>query len=601
MILLSPKAQGHPGAQPDADGIGLAVSNSSSLQPIALRIPEVIDLDTDSDTNVTAHTQKKPLSTSRLGWREQSTDYVAPSFILPPEVKPIRFDTESPRPSPAYPGKSKTLQTSAYSHNVPIEDPLVEFPPTPSIAVVKSDVQLSRTPLADLDRVPFTQQQQQTTATTSPTKAGIRVDVPLTPSQLASRRREILTKLKQSVDFSKNNPDEVNEIFGSSGFSKVYDTSSHAKLFRKAAQKKRKNRIEPDSLMLDFGKLNLASASVTAIDKSRTRHPRKQARDILNERFKQQTYSAPLTFENRLNTRQLDGKFQFVDRYVLSKKIQKKKQQSFHPMRHCQCLDNQCNTDCACFRHVIDSDDDDGDQQRKRLESIQIYRRRQDGLVVLTDDFINHWHKTIDIFECGQSCTCSSECVNRVAQKGRTVPLQIFETRKCGFGVRSTKNIVEGQFIDVYLGEVLTDEEVSKREAAAEEDTPSYVMTLDNFITDPQAMFHVDGANYGSVMRFVNHSCNPNCKTYTVVMSGGSKHLYHVGFYAIKDIKAGTELTIDYDPLATTEEIDEVERLELGDEIVRCQCGEPNCRKRLWAKGKEKRARRKRLANTHDD
>ena len=160
---------------------------------------------------------------------------------------------------------------------------------------------------------------------------------------------------------------------------------------------------------------------------------------------------------------------------------------------------------------------------------------------------------------------------------------------------------MKGQFIDVYLGEVLIDEEINKREAAAEEDTPSYVMTLDNFITDPQAMFYVDGANFGSVMRFVNHSCNPNCKTYEVVMSGGSKHLYHVGFYAVKDIKANTELTIDYDPKAILEEMDEAEQLELDDEIVRCQCGEPNCRKRLWAEGKGKQRRRRRLVKTHDE
>lgn len=38
------------------------------------------------------------------------------------------------------------------------------------------------------------------------------------------------------------------------------------------------------------------------------------------------------------------------------------------------------------------------------------------------------------IYECNELCKCGSNCKNRLVQKGRTVPLEIFKTSKRGFG-----------------------------------------------------------------------------------------------------------------------------------------------------------------------
>jgi len=573
-------------------GTSATPASIQSKRPTTTKQVDVIELDIDSDNNASIRVKKK--LPEHLPSSSIPTGYVQPTFVLPKETKPIRFDTQSAQSASANSAESKPVQSTTQPNNVPARAPSIQIPPRHHPPQVQSNIQHLQKPLVNLDRTTLAQRQE-VKATVAPARIGIRIDVPPTPSQKASKRKELLTKLKESTDYAKASVDNINEVFGSSGFSKVYDTHSNQKPLQKAAQPKRKGKVDRDQVFLDFDKLGLESPVVTTTDKTAVRHPRKQALDISRERFNQQNHLAPLTFKNGREKRQLDGKFQFVGHYILSKPALKKKQQLIFPARQCQCADTKCEVDCACSRHVVD------DNSGKRVDSIQIYHRRADGLVVLTDKFIDHWYKTVDILECTQDCSCGDDCINRVAQKGRSLPLEIFETKKCGFGVRSTKDIVKGQFIDVYLGEVLIDEEINKREAAAEEDTPSYVMTLDNFITDPQAMFYVDGANFGSVMRFVNHSCNPNCKTYEVVMSGGSKHLYHVGFYAVKDIKANTELTIDYDPKAILEEMDEAEQLELDDEIVRCQCGEPNCRKRLWAEGKGKQRRRRRLVKTHDE
>ncbi len=81
----------------------------------------------------------------------------------------------------------------------------------------------------------------------------------------------------------------------------------------------------------------------------------------------------------------------------------------------------------------------------------------------------------------------------------------------------------------------------------------------------------IDG--HGTAM-FINHSCDPNCETDEV--EG------RVWIKAIRDIRAGEELTYDY-------------YLYDGDEDeARCNCGASNCRKTMYSP--EEIERRKRAA-----
>ena len=394
-----------------------------------------------------------------------------------------------------------------------------------------------------------------------------------------------MKKLKANVSYIREHPQEVSKVVGVLPF-------DNAKLdvgaLRKARQTKHKKFDRKD-----LG-LNFSSLSIQQLPQSTTLqlvHPRQQARQILQERFKQ-LQPAPLSFENRRNTRQINGKFQFVSDYILSKKVRMKaKKLPLLQPRDCQCIGG-CGLQCGCLplRQKMT-----GTNGIEHIVDVKTYIQRDDGTVVLSNEFIEKWSAEIRIFECGENCSCPQSCINRVVQKGRQIPLQVFETQHCGFGVRSPQDIVKGQFIDVYLGEVLTTSEVARREAAAEEDTPSYVMSLDLFIQDEQAIFHVDGEIFGSVTRFVNHCCEPNCTTLPVVLSNDTKHLYHVAFFATKDIPAGTELTIDYSPgSAEDEDI-------LDASAVQCRCGSQNCRKRLWPRSKEKRGRKRLLPSKDDD
>jgi histone-lysine N-methyltransferase SUV39H len=241
------------------------------------------------------------------------------------------------------------------------------------------------------------------------------------------------------------------------------------------------------------------------------------------------------------------------------------------------------------------------------------------------------------IYECNIKCRCGPKCKNRLVQKGRTVPLEIFKTKMRGFGecdslqpshlprytnttitgLRCPIPLIRGQYIDRYLGELITDAEADLRESTGGTTKASYLFSLDKFAStsddddksssssSPTALqksdcFVADGEKMGGPTRFINHSCDPNCRLFTVSYNRFDQRLYDLAFFALHDIKAGEELTFDYmDPeemevagqqqtasadveggaAITTDKMDDDDG---GAGMQDCFCGAANCRKRLW-------------------
>ena len=155
-------------------------------------------------------------------------------------------------------------------------------------------------------------------------------------------------------------------------------------------------------------------------------------------------------------------------------------------------------------------------------------------------------------------------------------------------GLRSLDSIWAGQFIDRYLGEVITSKTAARREEAPSgKDGHSYLFSLDwNYQIDEDDPeyndegiypYVVDGQKYGSPTRFMNHSCNPNCKIIPVSRNHGDEFIYDLAFFAVKDISPLTELTFDYYPDWPGDA-----KMKVDPNAVPCLCGEPNCRKQLW-------------------
>ncbi|KAF2267068.1 SET domain-containing protein [Lojkania enalia] len=188
------------------------------------------------------------------------------------------------------------------------------------------------------------------------------------------------------------------------------------------------------------------------------------------------------------------------------------------------------------------------------------------------------------IYECNNNCNCGPYCRNKNVQFGRMVELEIFKTASDrGWGLRCPEKLYEGQFIDTYRGEIITDAEATRREeAATSKAKASYLYSLDKFAESegmaPEEVYVVDGEFMGGPTRFMNHSCDPNCRQYTVSYNKHDCKVYDIAFFACKDIEAGEELTFDYMDNEDEGGSDE----EVGEDAIPCLCGAPNCRKWLW-------------------
>lgn len=195
------------------------------------------------------------------------------------------------------------------------------------------------------------------------------------------------------------------------------------------------------------------------------------------------------------------------------------------------------------------------------------------------------------IYECHDGCACEREtCPNRVVERGRRIPLQIFRTKDRGWGVRTLVDIDKGQFVDRYLGEIITAAEANRRRAnattARRKDV--YLFALDKF-SDPSSLDHrlagppleVDGEFFSGPTRFVNHSCDPNMRIFARVGDHADKNIHDLALFAVRDIPAGAEITFDY--------IDGLEDLDTDardparqDGMTPCLCKSVKCRSYLW-------------------
>ncbi|KAF2120659.1 hypothetical protein BDV96DRAFT_609812 [Lophiotrema nucula] len=193
-------------------------------------------------------------------------------------------------------------------------------------------------------------------------------------------------------------------------------------------------------------------------------------------------------------------------------------------------------------------------------------------------------HSRRPIYECNGNCKCGPYCRNKNVQFGRTVELEIFKTASGrGWGLRCKQDLAEGQFVDTYRGEVITDAEATRREESSSKAKASYLYSLDKFQEseglDDSEIYVVDGEFMGGPTKFMNHSCEPNCRQYTVSYNKHDCRVYDIAFFACRDIPAGEELTFDY---LDKEEGDDDEVQEVSPDAIPCLCGTAKCRRWLW-------------------
>ncbi|CAF4453752.1 unnamed protein product, partial [Rotaria sp. Silwood2] len=139
--------------------------------------------------------------------------------------------------------------------------------------------------------------------------------------------------------------------------------------------------------------------------------------------------------------------------------------------------------------------------------------------------------------ECLPDCACSVKCSNQKIRKSQWFKhLEVFDTSKYGQGLRTTAPIAKGTFVCEYVGEIITEEKFHERMANLySKDEHHYTMKLTQNLV-------IDAYRMGSIARFANHSCSPNCEFQKWTVDG----LQRMCMFSLRPIKAGEELTYDY-------------------------------------------------------
>ncbi|OAA63318.1 histone-lysine n-methyltransferase [Niveomyces insectorum RCEF 264] len=184
----------------------------------------------------------------------------------------------------------------------------------------------------------------------------------------------------------------------------------------------------------------------------------------------------------------------------------------------------------------------------------------------------------IMLYECNDMiCNVGPElCHNREFQRlaERTasknpynIGVEVFKTPNRGHGIRASRSFRPGQIIMEYIGEIITEEESDRRMNELYKDNECYyLMSFDQSLI-------IDGTS-GSIARFVNHSCLPNCRMIKWIVSGQPRIALFAGD---RPIMTGEELTYDYnfDPYSSKN-------------VQTCLCGSENCRGVLGPRKSEK-------------
>lgn len=157
------------------------------------------------------------------------------------------------------------------------------------------------------------------------------------------------------------------------------------------------------------------------------------------------------------------------------------------------------------------------------------------------------------------NCLLGPNCGNRQLGQRKAAKCKPIREQGKGWGLCTVQPVKKGDLIQEYVGEVIDVKTKEERLLQWSNEHPNdpnfYIMAL-------QAGWFIDARNVANLSRFVNHSCDPNCRLTQVNVGGRIR----CGIFAIRDLEAGTFLSYDY-------KFD----TRHGDQFV-CRCGSQACR-----------------------
>ncbi|KAI0823450.1 SET domain-containing protein [Trametes gibbosa] len=190
------------------------------------------------------------------------------------------------------------------------------------------------------------------------------------------------------------------------------------------------------------------------------------------------------------------------------------------------------------------------------------------------------------IVECNMHCACSEDCMNRVVQNGRQHEIAICKTPNKGWGVfAGPRKIAANSYLGLYAGEYLTHSESEARGRLYNKFGRTYLFDLDFWHLNNgtgEVKYCVDAYHAGN-----NHSCDPNCIIVACYINEANLDKPLLTIFTCRDVEPYEELCFSYlgqlDDDDEDDEEDNEEKDEKDDAVyVKCQCGAPNCRGKMW-------------------
>ncbi|KAL7547225.1 hypothetical protein ACHAWF_010545, partial [Thalassiosira exigua] len=157
------------------------------------------------------------------------------------------------------------------------------------------------------------------------------------------------------------------------------------------------------------------------------------------------------------------------------------------------------------------------------------------------------------------NCNCGPECGNRAMSRREFAKCRPAREEGRGWGLIAVDGVEKGDLVQEYAGEIVDESTKERRLREWSEDHPNdpnfYLMHL-------EPGWYIDAREVANLARFINHSCDPNCRLVPVNVSGHTR----VAIVCVKDVPPGGFLCYDY-------QFD----TNHGDRFV-CRCGATNCR-----------------------
>ncbi|KAF8772948.1 hypothetical protein HU200_005350 [Digitaria exilis] len=152
---------------------------------------------------------------------------------------------------------------------------------------------------------------------------------------------------------------------------------------------------------------------------------------------------------------------------------------------------------------------------------------------VVTAGMSCSFHLLCSLVSCSQACHCSVKCSNKPFRKEKRI--KIVKTQHCGWGAIALETIENDDFVIEFVGEDDAMCEDRLQDMRQRRDQNFYMCKVSKD-------FVIDATFRGNACRFINHSCQPNCRLEKWQVNGKTR----LGVFASETIKVGMPLTYNY-------------------------------------------------------